>query len=109
MIDGIINFQGGEYSQVNVTEGYGTNFFLGQQKLEGTNETLLIYSSPSEIHQYRALFNWILVGGMIFALLMAIFLLFAIPDKPIISIALPVGFSALLILIRVAVFFIYGW
>jgi hypothetical protein len=73
------------FSAPNISQTYGTNIYLGEMKLTSNSSLFNVYLSDKDIRPYRFLFNWIFIILVAGSLIVSIFLFFAIPDKPSIS------------------------
>jgi hypothetical protein len=107
LLDGQVTFPS-EYSVPNITKSYGTNVYLGQMYLNGTDKQLNVLLTNQDLHPYFWLFNWILIIAVVFCVFIGLFLFFMIPQIPIISLAFMLGFPIALILIRIIIWFVIG-
>lgn len=108
-IDGEMTFDG-VYSNPVISKTYGTNMYLGEFVLNNaTNQSFDIYVQEKEIETYTWLFNWIVIIGIVLALVSAVFLFFVVPQMPSLSIIFGLGTTTGLILLRITVFLWKGW
>jgi hypothetical protein len=105
-IDGQIIFPY-TFSIPNITKSYGTNIYLGTFLLN-QNDTYNIYLNKKDINPIGWLADYILLIGIIFAIAISIFLFFIIPSMPLLSIIFGIGFTMLLIILRVVIWLFIG-
>lgn len=108
LIDGEVNFDG-EYSVANITDSYGVNAYIGKYDFDKTTQSYDVYLSTKDLYPYRWLMNVGLVIGLIVVFMVSVGLFFIIPELPLTSFLFGVGFSALLIITRIVLFFWLGW
>jgi hypothetical protein len=107
LVDGQILFDN-TYSPINVTKSYGTNIYLGEFYFDGTNHTYSVYLDDSDINQYRFLVNWAFVIMLGLVALVSVTLFFMIPQFPA-GFYFGIGLSAMLVIIRVVIWFFKGY
>jgi hypothetical protein len=105
LFDGIIDFKQGVYSPPNMTKGYGVNMFLGTLYLNGSDTTYQYYLEDKDIHQYRWLFNWIVILALIIVMVVSFVLMMYVPQ-----IAMPfgIGFTFMILVLRILAWFLLG-
>ena len=96
------------FSSPNISKTYGANILFGKYTFNGT-DSYNVYLSSKDIHQYTWLANWIYIILLILCVVGSVFLFFMFPDKPSISMALGLGFTIMLTIIRVGVYLFKGW
>lgn len=107
LIDGNILFPT-TYSVPNITEAYGTNIYFGTFHLN-TNQSYNIIITDKDLHPYRWLANWLLIIGIIFSIALGIGLFIAFPMYPFISLIGGIGFTIVLIILRVLTWLLWGF
>jgi len=107
LIDGEVTFSG-EYSVANITDSYGVNAYIGKYTFNGTDQEYNVYLSKKDLNPYGWLSNLVLVIGLISVFAVSIGLFFIIPEYPLTSFLFGIGFSFLLILTRIVLFFWLG-
>jgi hypothetical protein len=108
LIDGEVTFYG-EYSVANITDSYGINAYIGKYTFDGIDQEYNVYLSSRDLRPYRWLLNMILVIGLIVVFVVSVGLFFVVPEFPLTSFLFGIGFSFLLILTRIFLFFWLGW
>jgi hypothetical protein len=108
LIDGEITFDG-EYAIANITDSYGINAYIGKYDFNGTDQTYNVYLSKKDLRPYGWLMNIVLVIGLVVVFMVSVGLFFLIPEMPLTSFLFGIGFSTLLILTRIVLFFWLGW
>ena len=108
LIDGEIIFAG-EYGVANVTDSYGINSYIGKYDFDATTQSYDIYLSRKDLNPYGWLLNVILVIGIVVVFMVSVGLFFLVPEYPLTSFLFGIGFSTLLILTRIVLFFWLGW
>jgi hypothetical protein len=105
LFDGIVDFKQGVYSPPNMTKSYGVNMFLGTLYLNGSDTTYQYLFEDKDIHQYRWLFNWIVILSLVLVMVISFVLLMYAPQ-----IAMPVGigFTFMILALRILVWFLLG-
>jgi hypothetical protein len=103
IIDGEIIFPS-EYSVPNVTKSYGINAYLGMYNFNGSSSSYELLVTTKDLHPYRWLLNWGLVLGIILVVLLSVIFLFILSETPYFAIIFGVGFSFLLIILRIILF-----
>jgi len=107
-IDGKITFNG-TYAPPTILKSYGKNMYLGLYTFNGTDESYDIYVNEKDIDQYRWLLNWGFIISLIAVISVSVALFFVIPEIPQLSFMFGIGFSFLLVVIRVVLFIWKGW
>jgi hypothetical protein len=108
LIDGIITFNS-NYAIPNISKSYGTNAYINSYYFNGTNQTYRIVFSEKDLQPYRWLFNWVLIIGLAMSIIVALFMLFLIPDKPVIALSFAVLIAGGVILLRILVWLWQSW
>jgi len=104
LVDGSITFDG-VYSIPNVTKLYGINAYLGNYRFNGTNQDYTIYVSSDDLHPYRNIFNWSLIGALVFVAVLSVIFAVTFPTASVLFAI----FSALtLIIIRIVLLYWIG-
>ena len=107
LVDGNIVFPS-EYSVPNMTESYGINAYIGRYIFNGNDISYDVFVSSKDLHPYSWLLNTILVIAVIVCVIASIFLFFMLPQYPLISLMVGVGFTILFIVIRIVIF-VWQW
>lgn len=105
-MDGIINFNS-LYSVPQINKSYGITAYLGTFSFNGSSMDLPLFVSHSDLYPWFTPLNWIMVILILVAVLVSIFLFFMIPDKPSVVITLGLGFSLMIVILRIFVWFIF--
>lgn len=107
LFDGQATFQT-TFSPPNISKTYGANIFFGKYTFN-QSDSYNVYLSSKDIHQYTWLMNWTYIILLILCVVGSVFLFFMFPDKPAISMALGLGFTSMLTLIRIGIYLFKGW
>jgi hypothetical protein len=108
LFDGQATFSS-TFSSPNITDTYGTNIYFGKYVFNGSDASYNVLFSEKDIHPYRFLANWIFIILIGLAVIVSVFLLFVIPDKPSLSVVFGLGFIGMLTLLRIVLFIWKGW
>jgi len=107
LFDGIATFQT-TFSQPNITKTYGTNIYFGKYALNGTDTSYNVLFTNKDIRQFTWLFNTLFVVLLIAIVIISIFMFFVIIEKPYVSIIFGLGFSVMLVIARIVIWFYWG-
>jgi hypothetical protein len=109
LIDGRIDFDS-TYSVPNFTDSYDTNIYFGNFYWNcSQNETIDVYLGEKDIHQFRWVLNWIFIFSLVIIIVTSIIMFFVIPEYSQLSIIFGLGFTLMLIAVRVIFFIWQGW
>lgn len=103
LIDGQIEFDG-EYAIPNISKSYGTNVYVGKYNFDGSDESYNVLLTDKDLHPYRWLLNWGVVIVIVCIVLGSVAMFFMIPEYPLVSFMFGVGFSILLLIVRLVIF-----
>jgi hypothetical protein len=106
--DGQVTFNG-VYSQPNITKPYGTNIYLGNYYLNGTNSTYQFVLMDRELHPYRHLANWTFFIVLILTIFVGIALFFLFPQQPFIALIFTILLGVGAFVVRVSVWLFLNW
>lgn len=106
--DGVVKFSG-TYSEPNITKSYGTNVYLGTQRVNGTDSLYQFVLTEKDQNPWRWLGNWLLVIGLILVLVVSAILFFTFPQVPWLALIFGFLFSGILMLLRFIAWWVYGW
>jgi hypothetical protein len=107
LFDGDATFQA-TFSPPNITKTYGTNIFLGKYTFNGSDDSMRVLFSDKDIRPYFWLFNWIYIIALAGSLIVSVFVFFAIPDKPAVSLVFATIFIVGLTITRIVIWLYLG-
>jgi hypothetical protein len=108
LVDGEMTFPN-TYSQPNITKTYGTNIYLGEYNLNGTDMTYQVLLDERDIHQYRWLFNWVFIIALFIIIVISAFMFFIIPEMPWVSFSFGIGGTIMLVIFRISIWLWKSW
>jgi hypothetical protein len=107
IISGDISFQT-TFSPPQIRQNYGVNIYAGKFTFDGTDKNLKLILSNKDVSPFKWLFNWIAVILILGSVIVTIFLFFAIPDMPFISLVFFIIVVGGTVIARTVIWFFIG-